>query len=294
MKILLIGKTGQLGGDILRNGAGHEIYAHDETSLDITVPEAVRAAIAELRPDVVINTAAFHNVPKCETDPLEAFRVNCVAVRDLAAACNEAGCRLVTFSSDYVFGGEKRKPYREDDHPAPLQMYGISRLAGEHAALSAGSNHAVVIRTCGLYGISGAASKGGNFVDQRIADARRGGPLEMGCDQTVSPTWTGDLSRAVLQLIGHSGLRPGVYHLVNEGQCTWYDFTKEIYRILALDIEVHPVDRKGLTGTMRRPLYTVLQNTRARELGVVLPHWKDGLARYLKEKYGRDTGKSRP
>ena len=209
MKILLIGKTGQLGGDIIRNGAGHEIHAHDETTLDITVPEAVRAAIAELRPDVVINTAAFHNVPKCETEPLEAFRVNCVAVRDLAAACNEAGCRLVTFSSDYVFGGEKRTPYREDDHPAPLQMYGISRLAGEHAALSTGPDHAVVIRTCGLYGVSGAASKGGNFVDQRIADARRGGPIEMGCDQTVSPTWTGDLSRAVLQLIAHPGLRPG-------------------------------------------------------------------------------------
>jgi dTDP-4-dehydrorhamnose reductase len=285
MKILLIGKTGQLGSDILRNGARHEIHAHDETTLDITVPEAVRDAIADLRPDIVFNTAAFHNVPRCETEPLEAFRVNCVAVRDLAAACNEAGCRLVTFSSDYVFGGEKRTPYREDDHPAPLQTYGISRLAGEHAALSAGPGHAVVIRTCGLYGISGAASKGGNFVDQRIADAKKGGPLEMGCDQTVSPTWTGDLSRAVLQLIAHPGLRPGVYHLVNEGECTWYEFTKEIYRILGLETEVRPVDRQGLSGTMRRPLYSALANTKARELDVVLPLWCDGLRDYLKEKY---------
>jgi dTDP-4-dehydrorhamnose reductase len=279
MKILLIGKTGQLGGDILRNGTGHEIHAYDETTLDITVPEAVRGAIADLRPAVVINTAAFHTVPKCETEPLEAFRVNCVAVRDLAAACNEAGCRLVTFSSDYVFGGEKRIPYWEDDHPAPLQMYGISRLAGEHAALSRG-----VIRTCGLYGISGAASKGGNFVDQRIADAKRGGPLEMGCDQVVSPTWTGDLSKAVLQLIEDPRLQPGVYHLVNEGECTWYDFTKEIYRILGLSVEVRPVDRKGLTGTMRRPLYSALANFQARQLGVVLPSWKEGLRAYLKEK----------
>jgi dTDP-4-dehydrorhamnose reductase len=284
MKILLIGKTGQLGGDILRNGSEHEIHAHDETTLDITVPVAVRAAIADLRPDVVINTAAFHNVPRCETAPLEAFRVNCVAVRDLAAACNEAGCRLVTFSSDYVFGGEKRTPYREDDPPAPLQTYGISRLAGEHAALSTGPDHAVVIRTCGLYGISGAASKGGNFVDQRIADARRGGPLEMGCDQVVSPTWTGDLSKAVLRLIEHPDLKPGIHHLVNEGECTWYEFTKEIYRILDLSVEVRPVDRKGLSGTMRRPLYSALANTKAKALGITLPYWKEGLARYLENR----------
>ena len=281
MKILLIGKTGQLGGDILRNGAGHEIHAHDETTLDITVSQVVRAAIADLRPDVVINTAAFHNVPKCETDPLEAFRVNCVAVRDLAAACNEAGCRLVTFSSDYVFGGEKHTPYREDDPPAPLQMYGISRLAGEHAALSTGPGHAVVIRTCGLYGISGAESKGGNFVDNRIADAKRGGPLDMGCDQTVSPTWTGDLSKAVLRLIEHPRLKPGIYHLVNEGECTWYDFTKEIYRILELDVEVHAVDRKGLTGAMRRPLYSALENSKAKGMGISLPDWTTGLKNYI-------------
>jgi dTDP-4-dehydrorhamnose reductase len=285
MKILLIGKTGQLGSDILRNGAGNELHAHDETTLDITVPEAVRGAIADLRPDVVINTAAFHNVPRCETEPLEAFRVNCVAVRDLAAACNEAGCRLVTFSSDYVFGGEKRTPYQEDDHPAPLQMYGISRLAGEHAALSTGPDHAVVIRTCGLYGISGAASKGGNFVDQRIEDAKRGSFLEMGCDQVVSPTWTGDLSRAVLQLIEHPRLNPGIYHLVNEGECSWYEFTKEIYRILGLTVEVRPVDRKGLSGTMRRPLYSALANAKAKALGVFLPPWRDGLRGYLGEKY---------
>jgi len=285
MKILLIGKTGQLGSDILRNGAGHEIQAHDETTLDITVSEAVRAAIADLGPDVVINTAAFHNVPRCETEPLEAFRVNCVAVRDLAAACNEAGCRLVTFSSDYVFGGEKRTPYRENDHPAPLQMYGISRLAGEHAALSTGPCHAVVIRTCGLYGITGAASKGGNFVDQRIADAKRGGPLEMGCDQTVSPTWTGDLSKAVLRLIEHPRLKAGIYHLVNEGECTWYEFTKEIYRILGLSVEVSPIDRKGLSGTMRRPIYSALANTMAKAFNITLPPWREGLRGYLGEKY---------
>jgi dTDP-4-dehydrorhamnose reductase len=286
MKILLIGKTGQLGSDILRNGTGHEIFAPDMDVVDITAPDTVRAALSGFRPDVAVNTAAFHNVPRCETEPLEALRVNCVAVRDLASACNAAGCRLVTFSSDYVFGGEKRSAYLEDDYPAPLQMYGISRLAGEHAAFSTAPDHAVVIRTCGLYGISGAESKGGNFVDNRIADAKTGGPIEVGCDQTVSPTWTGDLSKAVLRLIAHPGLRPGVYHLVNEGECTWYDFTVEIYRRMNLEVQVVPIDRKGFSGDMKRPLYSVLANTKARNFHVELPHWKDALWRYLRAKYG--------
>ena len=284
MKIFLVGKTGQLGGDILRNGLGHEIVAPDRKVLDVTRPDSVIAALTEHRPDVVVNTAAFHNVPRCEAEPLDAFRVNCVAVRDLAVACRNVGALFVTFSTDYVFSGEKRTPYLEDDRPAPLQIYGISKLAGEFAALSAAPDHAIVIRTCGLYGISGARSKGGNFIDKRISDAKAGTPLEMGSDQMVSPTWTGDLSQAVLQLIAHSGLRPGVYHLVNEGECTWYDFTQEIYRILGLDVEVRPVDRKGLTGTMRRPLYSALANTKANALGITLPHWKEGLARYLENR----------
>ncbi|MHB8833350.1 MAG: dTDP-4-dehydrorhamnose reductase [Desulfobacteria bacterium] len=292
MKLLLIGKTGQLGGDILRNDTGHEIVAPDRQILDVTRPDSVAAALLEHRPDAVVNTAAFHNVPLCEVDYSEAFRINCAAVRDLAVACREAGALFVTFSTDYVFGGEKRTPYLEDNRPAPLQMYGISKLAGEFAALSAAPDHAIVIRTCGLYGISGANSKGGNFVDKRIRDAKASTPLEMGCDQVVSPTWTGDLSRAVLQLIAHPSLRPGVYHLINEGECTWYDFTKEIYRILGLNIVVRPVDRKGLTGAMRRPLYSALANTKACALGITLPHWRDSLERYLRAKIA--TGPERP
>lgn len=285
MKILLIGKTGQLGGDILRNGGAHEIHAPDMEVLDITRPETVRAAISGFRPDVVINTAAFHNVPQCEIEPLEAFRVNCVAVRDLAAACREADARLVTFSTDYVFGGEKRTPYREDDRPGPLQIYGTSKLAGEYAALSTAPSHSIVVRTCGLYGITGAESKGGNFVDKRIAEAESRIPLEMGCDQTVSPTWTGDLSLAVLRLIAHPAAAPGIYHLVNDGECSWYDLTKEVLQLVGLEIEVKPVDRKGLSGTLRRPLYSVLANWKARALGITLPHWKESLASYLRVKY---------
>ncbi len=287
MKILLIGKTGQLGGDILRNNRAHDIIAPDRKELDIQSSGSINAAIERYAPDIVINTAAFHNVPQCETDPATAFLVNCVAVRNLAAACSRIGALFVTFSSDYVFGGEKRRPYHEDDKPAPLQIYGMSRLVGEHAALSTAPGLAIVIRTCGLYGASGAQSKGGNFVDKRIQDAQALTTLEMANDQTVSPTSTHDLSKAVLKLIEHPGKTPGIYHMVNEGECTWYEFTRAIYEIMGLTVTVKPVDRGGRSGDMRRPLYSALANTKARVLGIVLPRWRDALEWYLKGKYSK-------
>jgi len=285
MRILLIGRTGQLGGDLLRHNSGHEIVAPDRGELDITRPEQVLAAIERHRPELVVNCAAFHNVPLCEEQPEQAMLVNSVAVGRLAAACRNAGARLITFSSDYVFGGDKRTPYAEDDAPNPLQQYGKSRLAGERAALEAAPGHAVVVRTCGLYGESGARSKGGNFVDGRVADARAGRAIEMAMEQVVAPTSTEDLSKAVLALAVHPGMRPGIYHLVNEGQCSWYELTVAIGEILGLATKVTPVDRKGMTGALRRPLYSVLGNTKARALGITMPQWRDALQRYLRRKY---------
>jgi dTDP-4-dehydrorhamnose reductase len=289
MKIFLIGKTGQLGGDILKHGAEHEIYAPERNVLDIESRQAIETVIKDYKPNVVINTAAFHNVPLCETEYEKALRINCVAVRDLAVTCKQVGALFVTFSSDYVFGGQKRTPYLEDDQPAPLQMYGISRVAGEFAAMAAAPDNAIIIRTCGLYGMSGARSKGGNFVDKRIQEAKDHSSLEMSCEQVVCPTYTDDLSKAVLQLIEHPKAQPGIYHLVNEGECSWYEFTKTIYEIMKLGAEVKPVDRQGMSGDMRRPIHSVLANTKAKALGITLPNWRDGLKRYLEQKYGYRT-----
>jgi dTDP-4-dehydrorhamnose reductase len=287
MKILLIGRTGQLGSDLLRNNRMHEVYAPSEEQLDITVESAIDREIGGFRPDVVINTAAFHDLPVCEAEPAQAFKVNCTAVRDLARACAGVGALFVTFSTDYVFGGEKRTPYTEDDRPSPLQMYGISKLAGELAALSAAPDRCIVIRTCGLYGRVGAYGKGGaNFVDKRIEDARLSTVLEMGSDQVVSPTCTDDLSRAIFRLIEHPALTPGIYHVASEGACTWYEFTLAIYEIMQIEMRVIPVDRQGLTGAMRRPLYSALANTKAAAMGIALPHWRDSLMQYLMGKYG--------
>jgi dTDP-4-dehydrorhamnose reductase len=146
-----------------------------------------------------------------------------------------------------------------------------------------------VIRTCGLYGRSGARSKGGNFVDGRVADALAGKRIEMACEQVVAPTSTDDLSRAVFALMTAPALAPGIYHLVNEGACSWYEFTCEIVRMVGAKSEVVPVDRGGRTGNMRRPLYSVLANTRARALGVVMRNWREALKAYLRVKYS-ETG----
>jgi dTDP-4-dehydrorhamnose reductase len=285
MKILLIGKTSQLGIDILRNNAHHEIYAPDLAVLDICSREAIHAVVTDYRPEAVINTVSFHDVPLCETDPVSAFTVNCVAVRDVAAACSRIGALFVTFSTDYVFDGEKKASYLEDDKPAPLQMFGISRLAGEHAAMSAAPGLAIIVRTCGLYGISGPETPGTNFVDQRIEDAEARKQFEMGGDQVVSPTYTHDLSKAVLQLIEHPQRTPGIYHLVNEGKCSWFEFTKAIYEIMGLAVKVKPVDRSGRSGDINRPLYSALANTKARALGIILPPWRNALERYMQEKH---------
>lgn len=285
MRILLIGGTGQLGGDLARNNPGHDLVVPDRETLDVARPDQVRAALQGCRPDFVINCAAFHNVPLCEQEPESAFRINCVAMRDLAAACRDFGTRLLTFSSDYVFGGDQREPYAEDALPRPLQIYGISRLAGEHAVLATSPEHATVIRTCGLYGRSGARSKGGNFVDGRVAEALAGKRIEMACEQVVTPTSTDDLSRAIFSLIAHPEPSAGLYHLVNGGACSWYEFTCEIVRITGATSEVVPVDRGGMTGNMRRPFYSVLANTRARALGIELRPWRDALLDYLRNKY---------
>ncbi|MFH1903487.1 MAG: dTDP-4-dehydrorhamnose reductase [Candidatus Omnitrophota bacterium] len=285
MKILLIGKTGQLGNDILKNNAKHEIFAPDRDELDLNNSTAIINIITKVKPQIVINTAAFHNVCLCEKEYDQALRINCLAVRDLALTCKEIGSSLITFSSDYVFNGKKMSPYFEDDTLSPLQIYGITRAAGEYIALSIAPENTIIIRTCGLYGITGGKSKGGNFVDKRINEAKINKKIEISCEQIVSPTYTFDLSLAVFKLIENQKLKCGIYHLVNEGMCNWYEFTKAIYKIMGLNVDLIPVNRYGLDNGMRRPLYSALANTKAKRMGIVLPHWEDAIKRYLQEKY---------
>lgn len=288
MKILLIGKTGQLGHSILNTNKSHEIFAPERNICDLENELSFKTTIDSFKPDVVINTAAFHNVPMCEVDYISAFAVNTIAIRNLALACKKANILFVTFSTDYVFDGEKKTPYTENDPPNPLQIYGISKLAGEFSAKSVAPQNTIIIRTSGLYGIIGAKSKGGNFIDKRIDDAKKSKNIEIGCEQLISPTFTDDLACAVFKLIEHPDCKSGIYHLVNQGECSWYDLTKSTYEILQLDTKVVPVDRNCKSGEMRRPKYSVLANTNAKALGIELPYWRDALERYIKLKYGNN------
>jgi dTDP-4-dehydrorhamnose reductase len=285
VKILLIGKTGQLGSALIKDAiaSGHDVFAPAKHELDVTNKLNFLTAMKHFSPDIVINTAAYHNVPLCEENPMKAFQVNCTAVKEMAEISTDFNAWFVSFSTDYVFDGTKGEPYIESDTPNPLQKYGWSKLAGEYAALLYPKS--IIIRTCGLYGLQGATSKGGNFVDNRIKDSGINTRLEVSNDQTVNPTYTGDLSKAVLQLITHTLKESGIYHLVNQGSCTWYEFTKEIFTVLNINTELVPVSRKGITNNLRRPLFSALKNEKAAKIGVDLPDWKTGLTTYLDIKY---------
>lgn len=282
MKILLFGKTGQLGSAILKDAItlGHTIIAPSKEKLDFLKKDYLLLdMIYYHEPDVIINTAAFTDTLLCEIDSIKAFQLNCIAVNNIGKICKDLDIQFVTFSTDYVFDGTKEKPYIEEDKPFPLQTYGLSKLCGEYTSLSYGKS--IVIRTSGLYG----KSKKGNFVDNRIKESFHSTRIEISNDQTTSPTYTEDLSEATLNLIVHPKKEYGIYHLVNEGYCTWYELTKEIFNILDIKCEVIPINREGRTGKMRRPLFSALENTKAKKLGIVLPHWKDALKRYLELNY---------
>jgi dTDP-4-dehydrorhamnose reductase len=288
MRLLIIGKTGQVGSELLRCVVGEaDVHAPGRAALDIEKPDQARAVLDDLQPDIVVNTAAFHDLVCCESEPERTFAINVTAAEDLATACRAIGARFVAFSTDYVFSGDKGTPYTEEDDTGPLQVYGKSRLAGERAVLAAHPGGAYVIRTCGLYGGSGSRSRGGNFVDKRIAEARAKQEIAIACEQVVSPTSAEDLAVALWSLLRRTEAQPGIYHLVNEGACSWYEFARTAIELAGLPVTVTPIDRQGRDGTgFRRPLVSALSNCKARTLGIVLPTWQDALQRYVQRRYG--------
>ncbi len=283
-RILLIGGTGQLGAEIRRDADtfGFDVHSPDSKSLDITDDDSLKTAIAEFKPAAVINTAAYHVVPDCEREPLRAMAVNCQAVNRLALVCKAAGAAFVTYSTDYVFDGAKGTPYVENDPPNPLQFYGISKLAGEFAALNYYGDKTIVIRTSFLYGgKAGSSQKKGNFVLNILRQAQHTATIEVSSDQTVSPTFAGDLSKATLELL-RGGTVCGIYHLANEGFCRLSDFAATILTLAGSDTVVIPVDRSQSVHSVRRPAFTALHNTRAKSHGVELPPWSTALAAYIR------------
>ncbi len=282
MRIAVIGADGQLGSDLVRTLAKDDVKPLFFPEFDVTEPLKMRAVMEGLKPEVVVNTAAFHRVDECEDDPEAAFRVNAIAVRNLARLARELGFVLVHFSTDYVFDGRKKSPYTEDDPPNPLNVYAVSKLAGEFFVRSILHRY-FLIRTCGLFGEAGSLEKGYNFVDRMIALEREGKTLRVVDDQWVTPTAAAELAERVSELIRSEHY--GLFHLTGEGECTWFQFAQKVFVLIGKKARLEPLDSKTYGAKARRPLYSVLENKRAKEIGLKdFSPWDKALEVYLRKK----------
>jgi dTDP-4-dehydrorhamnose reductase len=283
VRVLVTGAGGQLGLDLVDAFADHEVTALAHADLDVRDEAAVAAAVAGLRPQLVLNAAAWTDVDGCEADPLAAQRANALGPWWLARACERTGATLVTFSTDYVFGGDApRGPggaprgWTEQDATGPLSAYGRSKLAGEALVRETLARHHIV-RTAWVSG-----ARGRNFVRTMLRLADAGGPIRVVDDQVGSPTFTRDLAAAV-RALAVSG-RYGTVHLVNEGHCSWYALAAAVLAAAGRTVELAPHPSSAAARPAPRPAWSVLDTTHARALGVgPLPAWQDGLGRLLDE-----------
>ena len=287
MRVLIIGATGQLGNDLVRAFSGVEVLSAARKgtafSLDLSRPETIRRCVVDsLRPEVVINTAAAHNVPVCEEEPAQAYAVNATGVAALAECCHEIGARLVHVSTDYVFGEGGTRPWREDDLPAPLNVYGASKLAGEHLLAAACADH-MIVRSSGLYGMSPCLAKSGkNFVQQMLGLAAERDEVKVVTDEILTPTSTVALAHQIRRLVEEG--RPGLYHATCRGHCSWNEFAAAIFEETRTAVRLLPATSVDFPSSVRRPSYSVLDNHRLREEGLdVMPEWRESLRQHLDE-----------
>jgi dTDP-4-dehydrorhamnose reductase len=246
--------------------------------LDITEEGAVfraLAAFAGAGGRLVVNAAAYTDVERAEDEPEAAYRVNQHGAALVAAGCRELGLAFLHVSTDFVFDGKKHGPYKEEDEPAPLSIYGVSKLAGERAVLSAHPD-ALVVRTAWVYGPGGA-----NFPLKVLEMARRMPALRVVVDEVGSPTYTLDLAPGLLALA--AGGAQGLFHLTGSGSCSRFTLAGEVLRLAGMDRPVEPVNADSFPTKAKRPRNSVLDCSRAAARGVTLPSWRDGLARFVAE-----------
>ncbi|MDO8736292.1 MAG: dTDP-4-dehydrorhamnose reductase [Thermoleophilia bacterium] len=292
MRILVIGAAGQLGHDLLKVfSPEHEVFGADMTGtgaqhdVDITDPTSVNSLLVDLWPDLVINSAAFTNVDGCEAQKDICREVNADGAGNIARSCAdmEAGdvgmfgrvpAKMIHVSTDYVFDGSKRTPYVEDDPTAPLGEYGRTKFDGEEQVRKALPERHLIVRTAWLFGDHGA-----NFVKTMLRLGRERDQLKVVNDQTGSPTYALHLAKAIKSLTENRLGHPGVYHMTNSGQCTWFDFAREIFRLAGVEVDLQPTTTAAFNAPAPRPAYSVLANTRATE--IEMPQWRDGLVECL-------------
>lgn len=284
MKILVIGGQGQLGRDLLAALQSHEVWAPTHAQLELADAPALRQALAAHRIQVVLNTAAFHDVPRCESEPDKAFAINATALRDLGRACGEVGARLVHLSTDYVFNGEAGRPYSEDDGPAPLMVYGASKLAGEHLC-RAEHEDTLIVRTTGLFGRTPCRAKSGhNFPNTMLKLAAKNGEASVVSDQRCCPTYTGDLAQQLVALI-EADAPPGLYHAVNTPGLTWAQFARLIFSKAHVNAAVKEISSEQFAAGLRRPADSRLTCAKLRQMGLLrMRPLEEALADFLHER----------
>lgn len=281
MKILITGANGMLAKSVRKRLEGNELICTDVAELDITNEEAVLNKIKEVKPEYIINCAAFTAVDKAETAGEIVEKINADGPRNLAKAAKENDCVLVHISTDYVFGGDLdvEKDYKEDDPKSPVTAYGITKLHGEEA-IQENTDKYYIFRTAWLYG------DGNNFVRTMLKLGETKDEISVVNDQHGSPTYAEDLANFIAEAI-EKKIPYGIYHTTNEGYTTWYDFTKAIFEYAGIICKVNPVSTEEYIEMMKitqakRPKNSQMSKDKLKAQGIEVPEWEDALKRYLK------------
>lgn len=281
MRVCVLGSNGQLGGDICaafrEDGDDVTELTHDQ--VEVSSPQSVRTALEAARPEVVINTTALH-VEKSEEDAAAAFLVNAVGAGNVARVCAALSAAVVHISTDYVFDGSQQHPYREDDSPRPLNVYGASKLAGEHLVRISNPQH-FVVRVAGIYGHRPCRGKAGlNFVETMLKRARDVGTVRVVDDEFTTPTPTVQIAQQLILLARTH--RYGMYHATAEGGCSWFEFARAIFEVAGVPVCLERARPGEFAAKVARPKNSVLENAALKAAGVnVFTNWHEGLERYL-------------
>jgi dTDP-4-dehydrorhamnose reductase len=282
MKIVVIGANGQLGGDIVQafEENGDEVCSLTHAEIEVANIDSVWQALRAARPEVLVNTSAMHHVERCEQDPNAAFAVNALGPRNLAQVTRDLETVLMHVSTDYVFDGGKRKPYIESDAPLPLNVYGNTKLAGEHFVRTLNPRH-FVLRTSALYGKHPCRGKGGlNFVELMLKLARERGKVRVVDSEVVSPTPTAEVASQIV-LLSRSDAH-GLYHATAEGSCSWYEFAREIFGATNTKVQVEVAGPDEFPAKVPRPAYSVLENRALKTQALnIFRTWREGVRDYL-------------
>jgi len=284
MRIAIIGANGQLGSDVtsVLKENGYDVSELTHNEIEISNIDCVDVVLKDIKPDVVVNTAAFHNVPRCEEEPEKAFLVNGVGTMNLARISNDIDATLIHISTDYVFDGEKKSPYVEIDPPAPLNVYGNTKLSGEYF-IRAIANKYYILRVSGLYGENPCRAKGGyNFVELMLKKAKEQDEVRVVNDEFLTPTFTKEVARQISKMLkkmpGY-----GLYHATAEGSCSWYEFAQAIFEITDTEVNLKEAAPGEFASGVKRPKYSVLENYNLKKAGInIFKHWKESLEEYIK------------